>query len=47
MGQLHYTAPLSKINDGLNHFTILTAEKSRWTLIKFMLAIDDGEYFDP
>ena len=46
MGINHFTAPLSKINDGMNDITIQTADKSRWALTKWMLAIDDGEYFN-
>lgn len=47
MGINHYTAPLSKINDGMNDMTIMTSDKSRWSLTKWLLAIDDGIYFSP
>jgi hypothetical protein len=43
MGQNIYTAPLAKINDGMNDIVYISATKSRKQLFSHMLAVDDGK----
>jgi hypothetical protein len=46
MGQNIWSAPLGKINDGMNDILCVTNSKSRKQLMNMMLASDNGaKYF--
>ena len=41
-----YTAPMAKLNDGMNDIVYVSGTKSRKQLFNMMLALDDGnKYF--
>tara|TARA_B110000285_G_C14548394_1_gene348068 strand:+ start:200 stop:355 length:156 start_codon:yes stop_codon:yes gene_type:complete len=46
MGQNIYSAPLGKINDGMNDILFVTSNKSRKQLFSMLLSAEDGnKYF--
>jgi len=43
MGQNIHSAPLSRINDGMNDITLVRSTQARGKFLKYMLALDGGE----